>query len=120
MTKIYILLGGNLGNKEKIFSEARINLNNLIGNLPSMKPNRGVLSQLIYSGIRYSKLRPVFLRKKFSGKHRKRSLNWDVSENQTNTIHASLILIFCFSEKQPLNYKILSFPTREFRNENLF
>jgi len=33
MTKIYILLGGNLGNKEKIFSEARINLNNLIGKI---------------------------------------------------------------------------------------
>lgn len=33
MTKVYLLLGGNLGDKEKIFSEARINLHNLIGEI---------------------------------------------------------------------------------------
>lgn len=33
MTKLYILLGGNLGDKEKIFSEARINLHNLVGEI---------------------------------------------------------------------------------------
>lgn len=33
MTKLYLLLGGNLGDKEKIFSEARTNLNNLIGEI---------------------------------------------------------------------------------------
>lgn len=33
MTKLYVLLGGNLGDKEKIFSEARINLHNLVGEI---------------------------------------------------------------------------------------
>jgi len=33
MTKVYVLLGGNLGDKEKIFSEARINLQNLVGEI---------------------------------------------------------------------------------------
>ncbi|MDP3916144.1 MAG: 2-amino-4-hydroxy-6-hydroxymethyldihydropteridine diphosphokinase [Bacteroidota bacterium] len=33
MTKLYILLGGNLGDKEKIFSEAQVNLHNLIGEI---------------------------------------------------------------------------------------
>jgi 2-amino-4-hydroxy-6-hydroxymethyldihydropteridine diphosphokinase len=33
MTKLYILLGGNLGDKGKIFSEARVNLNSLIGEI---------------------------------------------------------------------------------------
>lgn len=33
MTKLYILLGGNLGDKEKIFSEVRINLHNLVGEI---------------------------------------------------------------------------------------
>ncbi len=33
MTKLYLLLGGNLGDKKKIFSEARINLHNLVGEI---------------------------------------------------------------------------------------
>ena len=33
MIKLYLLLGGNLGDKEKIFSEARTNLNNLVGKI---------------------------------------------------------------------------------------
>lgn len=33
MVKLYLLLGGNLGDKEKIFSEARINLTNLVGEI---------------------------------------------------------------------------------------
>lgn len=33
MTKLYLLLGGNLGDKEKIFSEAQINLYNLLGEI---------------------------------------------------------------------------------------
>jgi 2-amino-4-hydroxy-6-hydroxymethyldihydropteridine diphosphokinase len=33
MTKLYVLLGGNLGDKEKIFSEARDNLQNLVGEI---------------------------------------------------------------------------------------
>lgn len=33
MTRLYVLLGGNLGDKEKIFSEARINLHKLIGEI---------------------------------------------------------------------------------------
>jgi len=33
MIKLYLLLGGNLGDKEKIFSEARIHLNSLIGGI---------------------------------------------------------------------------------------
>ncbi|MDP3433379.1 MAG: 2-amino-4-hydroxy-6-hydroxymethyldihydropteridine diphosphokinase [Bacteroidota bacterium] len=33
MAKLYLLLGGNLGDKEKIFSEAQINLHNLVGEI---------------------------------------------------------------------------------------
>jgi 2-amino-4-hydroxy-6-hydroxymethyldihydropteridine diphosphokinase len=33
MIKLYLLLGGNLGDKEKIFSEARTSLNNLVGEI---------------------------------------------------------------------------------------
>lgn len=33
MTRLYVLLGGNLGDKEKIFSEAQINLHNLLGEI---------------------------------------------------------------------------------------
>ncbi len=33
MTKLYLLLGGNLGDKEKVFTEARTNLNNLVGKI---------------------------------------------------------------------------------------
>ena len=33
MTKVYLLLGGNLGDKGKIFSKARVNLNKQIGEI---------------------------------------------------------------------------------------
>lgn len=33
MIKLYLLLGGNLGDKKKIFSEARTNLNNRVGKI---------------------------------------------------------------------------------------
>lgn len=33
MAKLYLLLGGNLGDKEKIFSKAQINLHNLLGEI---------------------------------------------------------------------------------------
>jgi len=35
MTKVYLLLGGNLGDKKKIFSEAQSKLNNQIGEITS-------------------------------------------------------------------------------------
>lgn len=35
MIKLYLLLGGNLGDKEKIFSQARTNLSNHIGKITS-------------------------------------------------------------------------------------
>lgn len=35
MIKLYLLLGGNLGDKEKLFSEARSNLSNKVGKITS-------------------------------------------------------------------------------------
>ena len=123
MIKLYILLGGNLGDKLKFLSEARARLSQHVGTIT----NQSVVYETEPWGFESDDIfwnQVIELSTPLSPEevlvqtqHIEHEL--DESGKQINTIHGSLILTFYSTETKSSRPKIWLFHIHEFRNGNL-